>query len=78
MLLHSPLCTFLSMITERQHTHLYGFEGTKPRSFIAYRIRRCTGLRPSCTSGSARPTITDMAYCTAQPLINRHVVFTTL
>ena len=32
--------------------------GRRPSSFIAYRIRRCTGLSPSRTSGSARETIT--------------------
>ena len=42
---------------------LYGFVGTRPRSFIAYKMRRCTGFRPSLTSGNARPTMTDIAYC---------------
>ena len=32
--------------------------GTRPSSFIAYSMRRCTGLRPSRTSGSARDTMT--------------------
>ena len=32
-----------------------------PPSYIAYRTRRCTGLRPSRTSGSARLTITLIA-----------------
>ena len=31
-----------------------------PMSCIAYRMRRCTGLRPSRTSGKARPMMTDM------------------
>ena len=30
---------------------------------MAYRMRRWTGLRPSRTSGRARPTMTDIAYC---------------
>jgi hypothetical protein len=30
------------------------------RSFIATRIRRCDGLSPSRTSGSARETMTDI------------------
>ena len=34
----------------------------KPISHIAHKIRRCTGLRPSRTSGSARATITLIAY----------------
>ena len=34
----------------------------RPSSFIAYRMRRCTGFRPSRTSGRARPTITLTAY----------------
>ena len=32
--------------------------GCRPASFIANRTRRWTGLRPSRTSGSARPTMT--------------------
>jgi len=32
-----------------------------PISCIMYRIRRCTGFKPSRTSGRARPTITLMA-----------------
>ena len=35
--------------------------GRNPESYIAYRTRRCTGLRPSRTSGNARPTITLIA-----------------
>ena len=31
-----------------------------PKSFIAYRILLCTGFNPSLTSGSARPTMTDI------------------
>ena len=33
----------------------------EPESNIAYSTRRCTGLRPSRTSGSARPTMTLIA-----------------
>jgi hypothetical protein len=36
-----------------------------PSSCMANRMRLCTGFKPSRTSGSARPTMTDMAYCTA-------------
>ena len=35
--------------------------GCRPSSFIAYSTRRWTGFRPSRTSGSARPTMTDIA-----------------
>src|SRR4029077_14327643 len=34
----------------------------RPISCMVYSTRRCTGLSPSRTSGSARPTITDMEY----------------
>ena len=30
---------------------------------MACRMRRCTGFNPSRASGSARPSMTDMAYC---------------
>src|SRR5699024_7027009 len=33
-----------------------------PNSFIPYKIRRWTGFKPSLTSGSARETITLIAY----------------
>src|SRR5688500_7820726 len=36
--------------------------GRAPTSSIPHRIRRCTGLRPSRTSGRARAVRTDMAY----------------
>src|ERR1700688_3260713 len=39
-----------------------GLSGRRFCSYIEYRIRRCTGLSPSRTSGSARDTITDMEY----------------
>ena len=35
--------------------------GRYPPSYMAYRIRVCTGLSPSRTSGSARPMMTDIA-----------------
>ena len=41
---------------------LYARVGVRPDSFIAYRMRRCTGLRPSRTSGSARATMTLIEY----------------
>jgi hypothetical protein len=34
----------------------------KLRSLIARRMRRCDGLSPSRASGSARLTMTDIAY----------------
>ena len=40
---------------------LYGLFHSMPISLMAKRILRCTGLSPSRTSGSARPTITDIA-----------------
>ena len=40
---------------------LYEDVGRMPMSYIAYRMRRCTGFKPSRTSGSARDTMTDMA-----------------
>jgi hypothetical protein len=42
-----------------------GFPDVMPSSCMAKRMRRCTGFKPSRTSGSARPTMTDMAYCRA-------------
>ena len=38
-----------------------GRSGRRPDSSIDQRIRRWTGFRPSRTSGSARPTMTDIA-----------------
>ena len=35
--------------------------GVNPISDMPYRIRRCTGFKPSRTSGSARPMITLIA-----------------
>ena len=32
-------------------------------SCMVYKIRRCTGFKPSRTSGSARATMTDIEYC---------------
>ena len=46
--------------TMRAH-FLYGRFGCIPASFIPNSTRRCTGLRPSRTSGSARATITLIA-----------------
>jgi len=40
---------------------LYGLFQSLPSSRIAKRTRRWTGLRPSRTSGNARPTITLIA-----------------
>ena len=41
---------------------LKGLSEVRLSSYMAYRMRRCTGFRPSRTSGRARPTMTDMAY----------------
>ena len=46
--------------TTREH-FTYPRSGRYPLSYIAYKILRCTGLRPSRTSGSARLTITLIA-----------------
>ena len=46
--------------TTREHLE-YPRSGRYPPSYIAYRTRVCTGFRPSRTSGSARPTMTDIA-----------------
>ena len=43
---------------DRRATSCTGGPGTSPSSFIAYSTRRCTGLSPSRTSGSARDTMT--------------------
>ena len=40
---------------------LYGRFGCMPDSCMPKRIRRCTGLSPSRTSGSARDTMTLIA-----------------
>ena len=40
---------------------LWDFPRVRPISFMAYRMRLCTGFRPSLTSGSALPTMTLMA-----------------
>ena len=41
---------------------LNGFLESRPSSCMPKRMRRCTGLRPSRTSGRARPTMTLIAY----------------
>src|SRR5579883_1056138 len=41
---------------------LCGRSGIRRWSYIEYRIRRCTGLSPSRTSGRARETMTDIEY----------------
>jgi len=40
---------------------LYEEVGRMPMSYIAYKMRRCTGFSPSRMSGNARDTMTDMA-----------------
>jgi hypothetical protein len=44
-----------------RYTFLYGLSGVIPCSFKPYKIRRCTGFKPSRTSGNARETITLIA-----------------
>src|SRR4051794_6287415 len=39
---------------------MVGRSGRAPMSYMPQRMRRCTGLRPSRASGSARDTMTDM------------------
>ena len=41
---------------------LKGLSEVRPLSNMVYRMRRCTGFRPSRTSGRARPTMTLMEY----------------
>ena len=53
------------MSTPQQH--LWGLSWVNPRSCMAYKMRRCTGLSPSRASGRARPTMTDIAYCDPDP-----------
>ena len=44
----------------------YGRPARPPSSSIAWMMRRCTGLRPSRTSGRARPRFTYMPYDSAR------------
>ena len=58
----SPCGWYLPMTSPTTRADfLYDLFHSLPSSRIAYRTRRCTGLRPSRTSGSARPTITLIA-----------------
>ena len=41
---------------------LKGLSLVRLSSYMAYKIRRCTGFNPSRTSGRARLLMTDMAY----------------
>ena len=55
----SPCGWYLPSTSPTTVAHfLYGRPGTSPSSFIANRIRRCTGFKPSRTSGNARDTMT--------------------
>ena len=47
-------------VYKRQADLRVGWLGSLPRSCIVYRMRRCTGFRPSRTSGSARCVMTDI------------------
>src|ERR1700722_828818 len=59
----SPWGWYVPMTSPTTLAHLlWGRSGRRPRSNIEYRIRRCTGLSPSRTSGRARETMTDMEY----------------
>src|SRR5580704_16694174 len=59
----SPWGWYVPMTSPTTLAHLEcGRSGRCPLSNMEYRIRRCTGLSPSRTSGSARATMTDMEY----------------
>ena len=51
------------MVSPTTRAHLRcGDSGRSPMRSIEYRMRRCTGLSPSRTSGMARDVITDSEY----------------
>ena len=47
-----------------------GLSGVMPNSFISKRMRRCTGFKPSRTSGSARLMMTAIAYAMNEVFIS--------
>ena len=49
------------ILGENRATFIHGRSGRARMSCMPQRIRRCTGLRPSRTSGSARAVMTDIA-----------------
>ena len=58
----SPCGWYLAMVsplTRADFTN--GRSGRKPCSSMSQMIRRCTGFRPSRTSGRARDMMTDIA-----------------
>ena len=58
----SPWGWYLPMTSPVTRAHFMWLRsGRAPRSCMPQRIRRCTGLRPSRASGSARDVMTDMA-----------------
>ena len=58
----SPCGWYLPMTSPTTRADfLYALFQSLPSSRIANSTRRCTGLSPSRTSGSARPTITLIA-----------------
>ena len=58
----SPCGWYRPIVSPTTLAHFtYGRFGARPASYIEYSTRRCTGFRPSRTSGSARPTITLIA-----------------
>ena len=58
----SPCGWYWPMTSPTTREHLkYPRSGRYPPSYIAHRMRVWTGLRPSRTSGRARPTMTDIA-----------------
>ena len=59
----SPWGWYVPITSPTTLAHLLcGRSGRRPRSNMEYKIRRCTGFRPSRTSGRARATMTDMEY----------------
>ena len=58
----SPCGWYRFIVSPMMPAHLVVADvGDRPRSFMATRMRRCDGLRPSRTSGRARLTMTDWA-----------------
>ena len=59
----SPWGWYLPIVSPTTPAHLRcGRSGRSPMSAMACRILRCTGLRPSRTSGMARDVMTDSEY----------------
>ena len=57
-----PCGWYLAMVSPVTRAHFTkGRSGRKPCCSMSQMIRRCTGFRPSRTSGRARLMMTDMA-----------------